>query len=247
MHQAAYSALDLPYRYVAIEVPPESVGPALERLKEGGYKGVNVTVPHKKEALEWCNRVDEISRKAQAANTIDLAKRAGINTDAPGFIETVRSLELSGHNVLVIGAGGSSRAITQALVNEGYDVSIYNRTAARAADLARETGADHALSLDPIAADLIVNATSASLSGEEVELEWDRVKPTAAAYDLMYGPSVTPFLAQAAERGLRTIDGLPLLVAQGALSFEYWLGIPAPRSAMRDSVTRKVHEVDLGT
>ena len=233
MHQAAYDALGLTYRYVAVHVPRGEVTPALDHLRSLGYRGVNVTVPHKEEVLDWCETVDPFALRVRAANTLKLSDRSCINTDAPGFLDTLRPLRLTDHTALVLGAGGASRALCLALAEAGWSLAIYNRTFERAEDLALVVGASAVEIPDPTGAALILNTTSASLGGEELPIDWSLAEPGAVAYDLMYSASSTPFLQAAAAHGLSTVDGRELLVAQGALSFEWWLGIEAPRKAMR--------------
>jgi shikimate dehydrogenase len=239
MHQAAYAALGLPYRYVAIQVALGEVGAALDHLAERGYRGVNVTVPHKEEALNWARSAEGFAAKVRAANTVNLRERSCINTDAPGFLETLRPFGFERKSVLVLGAGGSARAIVAALVDDGWGVSIFNRTAAKAEELALSFGGTAVSCPDPNGASLIVNTTSASLQGEEIPCDWSQAPVGAVAYDLMYASEPTPFLRSASAHGLRMLDGLDLLVAQGALSFEWWLGIPAPRKAMKDALRRE--------
>ena len=232
MHSAAYAALSLDLSYVAIHVSTGEVELALNHLGALGYQGVNVTVPHKEEVLNWARSPDEFALKARAANTIRMADRSAINTDAPGFLDTIEGRAPTGSRVLMIGAGGSARALAIALVLKGYSVQIHNRTRERAVELARVTGASVIESLDPADCDLIVNTTSASLSGADLPVNWDNAKPGAIAYDLAYAPQKTPFMLTAEAHGLKAMDGRELLVAQGARSFEWWLGRTAPRDAM---------------
>jgi shikimate dehydrogenase len=233
MHQAAYRALGLNYRYMALEVPPGEVPEALDHLAGLGYRGANVTIPHKHEALDWCTTSDAFARRVGAANTIDLTMRSCINTDAPGFLATLTSVPA---NALIIGAGGSARALCVALHDAGTALAIYNRTRQRAADLISDLGIEAELldELDPEGSDVIVNTTPTSLSGERLPVLWDRARPDALAYDLVYGPS--PFLRDAENHGLRTQDGLALLVEQGALALRWWLGIDPPRDVMMEAV-----------
>jgi shikimate dehydrogenase len=236
MHAAAYAELELPYRYVAIQVPAGEVGTALEHLRDLGYRGVNVTVPHKAEAWQWAVESDSLSRRVGAANTFDLADRRCINTDAPGFLETLRDLPIRERSAVILGAGGSAKAIVAALAEQGWRLRIYNRTASRATELASEFGAQAISDPDLSGVSLAVNTTSASLTGDGLELDWSHVKDDLVAYDLMYGKEPTPFIRSATSLGLKTVDGLDLLVAQGALAFEWWLGLPAPRLAMREAL-----------
>jgi len=232
MHAAAYRELGLDLRYIAIHVPPGEVAKALDRLSAMGYQGINVTVPHKEEVLSWATGADAFARRARAANTLRLSDRTAINTDAPGFLDTLDGRVKPGAEVLMIGAGGSARALAIALVATGYRVKIQNRTHAKAEEIAEISGALAVSELDPHGAELIVNTTSASLYGADLLIPWERAEPGALAYDLAYAPSKTPFMVAAERHGLRAIDGRELLMAQGARSLEWWLGVTAPRAAM---------------
>jgi shikimate dehydrogenase len=238
MHQAAYDELGLPYRYVALHVPVGEVGAALELLRLRGYVGVNVTVPHKEEALSWCEEVEPLARKVRAVNTIRLEDRAGMNTDAPGFLETLSDRGVMPGEALLLGAGGSARALAYGLAREGWSLRIHNRTRSRAEEMVAELGIDATLvdAPDPSGAHLVLNTTSASLQGDTLALDWGRARPDALVVDLMYTEGPTPFLAAAGAAGLRICDGRALLVAQGALAFEWWIGVPAPREAMAEAI-----------
>lgn len=235
MHQAAYAALGLDHRYVALRVAPGEVAAALAHLAKLGYQGVNVTVPHKGEAFETMRSIEEPARRTQAVNTVRLPDLVGTNTDGAGFLDTIEDLRLPRKFAAVIlGAGGSARSVVLALAENGHDVRLYNRTKARAIELVETLGVpievlDHP---DPTGAHLIVNATSAGLHGAELPIAWSGARSDAVAYDLVYGPQQSPFLAAAQRHGLRVVDGLPLLAAQGARSLEWWLGVTAPRQAM---------------
>lgn len=229
MHMAAYKTLGLPYTYIPIQVPVGEVALALDRLRELDYRGVNVTVPHKEEAMGWCKHVDGFCDQVRAVNTIDVRRRAGINTDANGFLATLADVPVG--QALVLGAGGSARALVRALVRAGWTVRIWNRTPEKAVELANATGAAMIDEADPRGSKLILNTTSASLTGDQLPVLWDNVTSGALAYDLAYGDS--PFLKAAQERGLRTTNGLPMLVEQGALALEWWTGESAPRDVMR--------------
>lgn len=234
MHHAAYAALSLSYRYLAIHVPVGEVHEALDSLAAKGYRGVNVTVPHKSEALSWATSPDELSSRIGAANTLELATGRATNTDAPGFLTTLTNMNVKpGASILILGAGGSARALAAVLPAAGYEVSIWNRTHARARHLADEFGLR--FNSEPVLdTDVLINTTSAGLQGTELPLDWKKARRGSLAYDLMYGQ--TPFLDKAIEFGLRTVDGKPLLAAQGALSFEWWLGINPPSGVMLEAI-----------
>lgn len=238
MHNAAFAHLSLPYRYVAIHVSPGEVCDALDRLTHLGYRGVNVTVPHKEEALGWVDHLDPFARRVGAVNTIRMADRAAANTDTPGFLDTLDELGLKpGRPAVVLGAGGSARGVCVALAEAGFDLRIWNRTRARAEHLIERLVVPATVMETPDLAEagLIVNTTSAALKGGALELDWSGVPGDAVAYDLMYGEP-TPFLEGARASGLKTVDGAALLVAQGARSLEYWLDVDAPRHVMREAI-----------
>ena len=236
MHSAAFHALGLPYRYVAIHVERGEVAEALRHMEQIGYRGANVTVPHKEEALDWAQEAEPFALKVRAANTLNLKRRSCINTDAPGFLDTLRDLPIPEKTALLIGAGGSARAIATALAEDGWKLRVQNRTHERAEELARAVGAEAVRDLGLEGEYVIINCTSASLGGSALAIDWSVAPRGAIAYDLMYSPNGTPFLNAARAHGIRTIDGLDLLVAQGARSFEWWLGIQAPRKAMREAL-----------
>jgi len=239
MHTAAFASLGLEYKYVAIRVPAGRAGMALERLAHLGYKGVNVTVPHKEETLEWLMESDTIARRVRACNTVRPATRSGTNTDAPGFLETLDEFKFEeGQSALIIGAGGSARAIAAALEEAKFRIAIYNRTIENASRLIASLGLSASIveSPDVEGFDLVVNTSSAHFEGAETHIDWSRAKPEAVAYDLTYMAVTTPFLEPAEKAGLRIIDGKAMLVAQGARSFEWWLGREAPREVMRKAI-----------
>lgn len=239
MHAAAYQALGLDYRYVAIHVKPGEVAQALEHLDGLAYEGVNVTVPHKEEVLLWADVVEQFAMRVRAANTVRLATREAINTDGNGFLDTLANLGLPvGARVLVLGAGGSARALLAALSGAGYGIGLWNRTLSKAQALLEELNVVAALHSDVDVREysLVVNATSSGISGDALGIDWSKAGQTTIAYDLFYGDDMTPFLQSAAHFGLKCVDGRALLVEQGARSFEWWLDRQAPRTAMMNAI-----------
>ncbi|MCW5938392.1 MAG: shikimate dehydrogenase [Fimbriimonadaceae bacterium] len=232
MHQAAYASMGLDLTYRAVRVPRGDLAAALQRLAGTGYRGVNVTVPLKEEAFALTRGGDP---RLGAVNTVALPGLEATNTDAPGFLVT---LDVEPGPALVLGAGGSARALAVALHDRGFQVRLFNRSADRARALTDRSGVPILVMPEPDPSDcsLILNATSAGLQGQAPKVIWERAVPGALAYDLLYGPGSRPFLKEAAQRGLRTQDGLGLLVEQGALAFEWWLQAQAPRGAMMEAV-----------
>jgi shikimate dehydrogenase len=243
IHNAAFASLGMTdWRYQLLPVPPELFSETARSLRASGFVGANVTIPHKQAALALADRASEAASAIGAANTLTFAADGTIaaeNTDAPGLIA---ALERSprGMRVLVLGAGGSARAAAWALREAGAsEVSVWNRTPARAQALARELGV-RAVG-DPGPADLLINCTSVGLEHRDHErdalsqlgLTYERVGEYSHVVDMVYRSDPTPLLAAASEHGARTLDGLEILLAQGALSFELWTGRAAPLRAMR--------------
>jgi shikimate dehydrogenase len=213
-----------------------------------------VTIPHKHAALALATHASQAAREIGAANTLTFAEDGSIaaeNTDAPGLIAALERLpDVPAHpRALVLGAGGSARAAAWALREAGASsVAVWNRTPERALTLARELGVEAVPA--PRAADLLVNCTSVGLQapvgversatdGEalnQLGLTFDQVGEYSYVVDLVYRPGPTALLAAAAAHGARTVDGLDVLVAQGALSFELWTGRRAPLEVMRRAV-----------
>jgi len=238
MHSAAYAACGIAHTYEAVRVPLAEFSEAVTHLIELGYLGLNCTVPLKEAAATWCEDSDEFSSVIGAINTIDLPARRGTNTDAPAFLNVLQaSGVLTAAKVLVLGAGGTARAVHAALAKAEYIASGWNRTAGKLEAIRREMSLDFSILESPSVDgfDVVVNTTSAGLVGEAPPLHWDCPNPPILAIDVMYGmPS--PFLDGAAKHRIAIVDGLPLLVEQGALAFEWWLGIPAPRTDMLAAV-----------
>lgn len=240
MHAAAYAHFDYPHTYRAIRVPAGEVGQALDAMREKGYRGVNVTVPHKEEAMGWCDRVLRSAEEAGGANTLDLVNKIGLSTDGQGFLIGMGSLVTDRWDrpVLLLGAGGSARAVAQAISLWGWQVRLWNRTRAKAEALAEDMeGAGIVLDRpDPTDCALVINATSSSLAGAELPIDWSRTPEDALAIDLMYTDGLTPFLQKAADRGLEIADGRRMLAGQGSLAFEFWLG-PRPFEVMLEAIS----------
>ena len=234
MHAAAFEACQLEATYVAIEVQVGEVAEGLDHLQGLGYRGVNVTVPHKEDAFEWCQDATDIAISLKVCNTIDFRTNQGTNTDVVGFIRSLNDRVSSGKRALVLGAGGSARSIIKGLEDENFEVSLWNRTVDRAARLCEQFGFRAKIVKEPDLAgyDLIVNSTSASLGGNRLPIDWTRAEKGALAYDLAYGEGLTPFLADAQALGLAVQDGRRMLMEQGAAAFEFWWDQPAPRDVM---------------
>jgi shikimate dehydrogenase len=241
MQNAALADLGLTgWTYEAIDIEPVDFESKVRELPGLGFAGVNVTVPHKEAALRVADSAGEGAAAIGAANTLVFGSGAirAENTDAPGLVDAVRRVP-AGHRALVLGAGGAARAVLWALAGEGADVSVWNRTASRAESMVRDLGG----TVDPAPVvsdfDLIVNASAAGLGGgdavSELPLDPTRFRPGQTVVDMVYGPEPSALLAAAASAGAKTIDGLEILVHQGARSLEIWTGRAPSLEVMREA------------
>ena len=234
MHNAAFESLGLEWRYVKLPVPPELFAESVRALPASGYRGVNVTIPHKEAALALADEATDAARAIGAANTLtfDGGRILADNTDAPGLVASLPR-EPRGMAALVLGAGGAARAAAWALRAAGAEVSVWNRTPERARALAEDLGVE---AVDAaVDAELIVNATSVGLSEGDAlgDLPLASTDMPAVAVELVYGDRATPFQTWAESGGAEVVDGLEVLVRQGALALELWTAREAPLDVMR--------------
>jgi shikimate dehydrogenase len=258
MHNAAFRALDMNWAYVPLAVPPAQVGAAVAGLRALGFRGCNVTVPHKEAVIAHLDRCPPRVARFGAVNTLIVerdedrpATVAGENTDVQGFICALRrgGFEPQGRRVLVIGAGGAARGVVFSLCSAGAAaVTVVNRTLARAerlvADLEPLAGGTRleagALSRQALArgaeqAELLVHTTSLGMWPHAQTSIWPAdlpYPPHLALCDLVYRPEVTRIMQQAQAAGAWTLGGLGMLVEQAALSFEMWTGVGPPVDVM---------------
>jgi shikimate dehydrogenase len=257
MQEAAFQALGLNWRYLTMEVAPAKLRDAIVGIRAIGMRGVNLTIPHKVAVME---HLDEIAPDAAIVGAVNTVRREGDrligeNTDGKGFLRGVRAdagVDPRGKRVVILGAGGAARAIVTELALAGaMDVLVVNRSVGRGeqmvADLATKTKAS--IRFEPwqgvyeIAGetDILVNATSIGLYPDvdampPVDLR--RAHAGMLVGDVVFNPPVTPLLRAAQLRGLPVLDGLAMLVYQGAIGFELWTGQKAPESVMKDALAR---------
>ena len=250
MHTAALTELGLAgeWSYEAIEVAPEEFEARVRELAAERFVGVNVTVPHKVAALELADEASEAARAIGAANTLSFAagRIAAENTDAAGFLDSLPAPP-AGRRALVLGAGGAARAVVWALVTHDAEVAIWNRTPERARRLAGELGAEAVeltaqASQDPgVSYDLIVNATTVGMGAphesaadlKSLPIRADSLGERHLLVDLAYGQAETELARVARAHGATVVDGLEVLVRQGAASLRIWTGLESPIEAMR--------------
>lgn len=238
MHNAAYEALGLDWRYLPLPVAPERFEETVRALPGSGYRGANVTVPHKLAALAAADRATDSASAIGAANSLSFedGRVVADNTDAGGLLDALAE-PVDGLVALVLGAGGAARAAAWALAGAGAVVKVWNRTPERARELAGDLGV--ATVESPFAADLVINCTTVGLdpgvarAEALTSLHLDGVAAPRLALDAVYRRGETPFATWATSGGSRLVDGLELLVCQGARSFSAWTGEPAPLEVMR--------------
>jgi shikimate dehydrogenase len=226
--------------YAPLAVKPERLKQALPGLVALGFRGCNVTMPHKQTAMALLDRVNETSRRIGAVNTIVVEEDgtlSGFNNDGNGFVQSLRDVNpdwrADAGPILLLGAGGSTRAIVVALLENGaQQIRIANRTAEKAEALAKEYGAavstvaweDRHDAVADVA--LLVNCTNQGMIGKPaLDINLKRLASTTLVGDLIYTPLESPFLAQARERGCVTVNGLGLLLNQARFAFKAWFGV----------------------
>ncbi|WEZ81921.1 shikimate dehydrogenase [Rhizobium sp. 32-5/1] len=239
IHGHWLKSFGLPGSYRAHQVSPEKFADFLIALRDGssGFCGGNVTIPHKERAFALCDRPDELSQELGASNTVWIENRLihATNTDGYGFTANLDERAAGWDRcdtAVILGAGGASRAVVQAVRNRGVKtIHVVNRTVARAQELADRFGpAVQAQSMDDLSdllkgAGLFINTTSLGMDGTPVpEIDFTVMDPDAVVTDIVYVPLKTPLLAQAEGQGLRTVDGLGMLLHQAAPGFERWFG-----------------------
>ncbi len=249
MHNAALAHVGLAgWRYQLLPIPPALIEQVLRALPGAGFAGVNVTIPHKEAALAVASEATERARAIGASNTLVYGDDGTIcadNTDGPALIETLAALPspvTAPRSALVLGAGGSARAALWALREAGVaELAIWNRTAERAATLAAEFDArpvTGAQATQPV--ELLVNCTAVELHGgdpfAELPVTPAQLAGCGALADYAYAGRETGLVAAARRAGVPAVDGLELLVVQGALAFERFTGRPAPRAVMRGAL-----------
>jgi shikimate dehydrogenase len=238
------------WSYEALDIEPGEFARAVRRLPQDGFAGVNVTIPHKREAFEIADDPTDAVRAIGAANTLSFGggRIAAENTDAPGLMAALPA-EARGRRALVLGAGGAARAAAWALADAGAPVWVWNRTHQKAARLAADLGVRP---VEPEATqgvleisdyEVIVNATSVGLDpGREgadlkaLRLDADSFTERHFVVDLVYGSSDTELVRAARRGGATVVDGREVLVQQGAASLRIWTGREPPLDAMRRAI-----------
>lgn len=245
MHNAAFDHMGIDCCYLPFSVPPETLRQAVESIRALSFIGANLTIPHKEAVIPLLDALDKEAAAIEAVNTVVNrgGKLTGYNTDGKGFMRSLEEMEVtvSDRNVLIIGSGGSSRAIGFYLSRKAKALTLYSRSREKAETLAAElslTGPKVATAADLSQLggfDIIVNATPLGLnSSDAMPLDPESLEPTVVVCDLIYHK--TPLLSQAGAKGCKTVSGMGMLLWQGALAFELWTGRIPPVEIMRSAL-----------
>ncbi|TMV46940.1 shikimate dehydrogenase [Paenibacillus mesophilus] len=252
MHNRAFRELGLNAAYAAFHILPGQLKDAVAGIRALQFRGVNVTIPHKLEVMDYLDEIDEGARAIGAVNTIvnEGGRLIGHNTDGIGYVRSLKEeagFSVAGKKVLILGAGGAARGVSYALAKEGASaVYIANRTVSKAEELAeavRPFTAAEGMGYDSIhdvrdQVDLIVHNTSVGMhpNVDEVLIDTSWFHEGLTVSETVYNPLVTRLLREAEAKGARTHGGLGMFIYQGAYAFEYWTGREAPVAAMRETV-----------
>lgn len=252
MMERAFAASALDWRYLTFEISPDQLDDAMRGFRVMGFRGANFTLPHKVSVIPY---LDELSQAAQLMGAVNCVVRSddrllGDNTDGKGFVQSLRKVtDPKEKNVVILGAGGASRAIAVELALSGVEkITVVNRTAQRGEELAEllndktDVQAEYQRWEDnfaiPEEADIVINATSIGLGDveERVPIEVESLQSSMVVADVIFNPPMTWFLEQADKRSCTILDGLGMLVNQGVIAFKIWTGIDPDADVMRESL-----------
>lgn len=257
--EAGFQKLGLNYRYITMEVKPENLETAVKSLKALGFKGANVTIPHKVEILKYLDHVAPDAQIMGAVNTIYVkdGETFGENTDGKGFIRSLRDggVEIAGKKAVVLGAGGAARAITVELaMAKAAHITVVNRDETRGKALVELLNSKTPAKADfepwnytfriPADTDILAQATSVGLYPDTScpDIDYNTVLPGMVVCDVIPNPPKTEFIKRALAKGCRTFHGLSMLVNQGVIGFQLWTGMEAPVEVMKEALQKEFGE-----
>ncbi|MCD2493543.1 shikimate dehydrogenase [Lacrimispora sp. NSJ-141] len=257
MEEAAFAAKGLNFRYLTVKVDKEDLEAAMNGVKAFQMKGINLTIPHKVRVLEYLDELSEAARIIGAVNMVvnKDGKLWGENTDGKGFLISLKNEDVSvdGKNVVILGAGGAAKAIgVECALAGAKKITVVNRSRERGQDLAHliaeKTSADSqyvswdaSYRVEPNT-DILINATSIGLYPDvdkKPDVDYNTITPSMVVSDVVFNDPNTLFLQEAAKRGSHTVNGLGMLVNQGALNFTLWTGTEAPLDVMTDALKKE--------
>ena len=262
IHNAAFAEMGIDYMYVPFRVRQEQLGKAIQGMRALNIRGLNVTIPHKVTVIPFLDELDPLAERIGAVNTIvnDDGALRGYNTDATGFLQALleRGVEPREKNIVILGAGGASRAISFVLAERGAYLVILNRLleldwaeelASRISQIFTKEVEALELNEENLAkvlekADIVVNATSVGMSPniDETPIPAKLLKPSLIVSDIVYNPIKTRLLREAEAAGAKTIGGFNMFVWQGVLAFEKWTGLKAPVKVMKEEAIKGLQE-----
>jgi shikimate dehydrogenase len=258
MQEAAFRAKGLDWRYLTLLVEPKDLEDAFRGIRAMHFDGINLTVPHKTEALRYVDEITEKARLIGAINTVYVrnGRLIGENTDGAGFVTGLKKqgISLSKKRICTLGAGGASRAISVecALAGAGV-ITIINRDIKKAESIAENINRNTSCRAQAVRwagtaripeCDLLVNATTVGLNPDPncPDIEYEDIGADMTVQDIIPNPADTLFLKKARERGARTFDGLSMQVGQGAIAFRLWTGEEAPEDVMTEALRKEFSE-----
>lgn len=250
MHNAGYKALGIENEYVFLKknVKAGDTKETIDEMKEKNYRGLTCTMPHKIEVMQYLDKIDDNAQKIGAVNTVvnDNGKLKGYNTDYIGLVEPLKKIiNLKGKKVVVIGAGGASRAVTFGLSEKSANVTIFNRTIGKAEEIAKEFNCEveNIENIEKIKDfDVIINATSIGMkpNDDKTPISKEYLLKKHIIFDCVYSPLQTRLIKEASEVGCKTILGIEMLLYQGVKQFEYYVGEKAPVDVMRETLMKNI-------
>lgn len=254
MHMAGFLTSKIDATYEAITVLPEELDATVKKLS-GEYNGWNITYPYKEDIIKYLDVISEGARILGAVNTVknEQGKLSGYNTDGLGFVAAVKNAGFipKGNKVVMIGAGGAARAIVFELARERAEITIVNRNQQKAEELAKQVEDVCGCSVKCApwekgewltSSELIIQGTPVGMQNEPFTLDLEGMKNNALVVDLIYKPLETDFLRQAKKVGCRTMNGLEMLLYQGAYAWDIWFGRKAPIESMRKALYAAVNK-----
>lgn len=257
MEEAAFRAKGLDFRYLTIRVNPGDLENAMAGIRAMNFRGINLTIPHKVEVLKYLDELSEAARIIGAVNMVvnNGGKLWGENTDGKGFLMSLKDagVSVAGKTVMILGAGGASRAISVECALAGAKkIYIANRGRERGEELTQLLKEKTAAEVEflhwqgavqvPQDADILVNGTSVGLFpdvDQKPDMDYDTIRPGMVVSDVIFNDPNSLFLREAEQRGAKTINGLGMLVNQGALNFTLWTGVEAPSDVMMDTLKQE--------
>ncbi len=257
MQTAAFEALGIDAVYVPFDVDPENLGEAVNGLRALNVKGFNVTVPHKESVIEHLDFVDEDAEFLEAVNTVknEDGQLTGYNTDADGFLQSLieEGIEIEDKRITMFGAGGAARAVGYAVLKGGAKfLNVVNRNFSKGKVVGELLGNRGNVLVFPLKettvaalledTDIVINTTSVGMKPDDPPLfDYSLIPEGITVVDIIYNPAETPLLKAAKEKGCKTVNGLGMLIHQGAIAFKIWTGKEAPIEVMKSVLKEELY------